>query len=192
MLNDTQFSTYVAYNLNLENNLLYDEYASVPTNVVLPEPKILLSCSPHVNFPASPESVMTPPSLYLPSAKDRDDDKDKDPFHSTEQEDDDQMNPFLLLADDQFHRTEAVIQTPKKSKTSTVVDIVTTVNPYEHQRILYLHSLCCVTTSKQCVPFEPHLLDYYSKVSRFFISRLERRHFGRIPGRILLQSTTQM
>lgn len=40
----------------------------------------------------------------------------------------------------------------------------TNLSPYEHQKILYLHSLCCVTTSKQCVPFEAHVAEYYSEV----------------------------
>lgn len=35
-------------------------------------------------------------------------------------------------------------------------------SPYNEQSIVYMHSLCCRTTSFHCLPFKIHLIDFYS------------------------------
>jgi len=39
-------------------------------------------------------------------------------------------------------------------------------SPYNEQSIVYMHSLCCRTTSFHCLPFKIHLIDFYSLVRR--------------------------
>lgn len=41
-------------------------------------------------------------------------------------------------------------------------------DPADHQHIVYLHSLCDSETTKQCIPYEMHLIEYYSEVKNKF------------------------
>lgn len=43
-----------------------------------------------------------------------------------------------------------------------------TNTPYDSQKLVYLHSLCCSTNGKHCVPFRIHVIDFYSRVCTFF------------------------
>ena len=56
------------------------------------------------------------------------------------------------------------------SVNSQYVDVSIMNSPYSHQQILYLHSLCCQSTQKQCLPYEINLIEYYSKVLFLLLS----------------------
>ena len=38
---------------------------------------------------------------------------------------------------------------------------------YSHQQIVFMHSLCCRSTSSHCMPFQIHMIDFYSEVCLF-------------------------
>lgn len=102
----------------------------------------LLSVSMNVSFPAA-KSSSPMPSLY-----------------STKEKLEQPKNPFVMIVQKQFGQTEDELKKPP----TTFKDIEITESPYDQQRIQYLYSLFYTgTPSKQCVPYQGYMIDYYSK-----------------------------
>lgn len=138
----------------LESRVLHDEYCSTPPIPSIAPP--LLSCSLNVKFPPATKQ----PDLRIPVPKDPD------------EEDDVEKDPFTVILEPQFKKTEENLyisgEEPPKRKV-TYTDVIVRQRIRDYQRFIYLHSLCCRTTAKQCVPYETLVIDYYSEVTRFLL-----------------------
>jgi hypothetical protein len=137
----------------LEVPLLFDQYCSILELQDRVTPQPLLSCSLFVSFPTS----STQTSSYA--------------VNSSSEE---VPTPVAIIAENQFERleSEALEEEEQQSEvTSEFIDVEPKNNLADHQNLLYLHSLCCRTSGKQCLPYEIFALDYYSIVSEYLLLR---------------------
>ena len=186
----TLFAIYAAYNLFLESHLLMDECASLSDNTSLHSTESIstsnnntisnnsntnniLSCSFDVNFPYGTSLALD----SLPSMYDEENDKYVNLF--TIMANYQFYDPNLLpLSDEKYGDKDYLIPTVNNYNNSISISSTDsidnskndnngfkniTIQPtfYDHQKILYLHSLCCNTTQQQCIPFEFNLIEYY-------------------------------
>src|SRR5690606_18796262 len=43
-------------------------------------------------------------------------------------------------------------------------DVIVGNNPYDHQQLLFQHTMCCTTTQQHCIQYEMNVIEYYSEV----------------------------
>jgi len=179
------FSTYIAYNLQLETCTLFDEFCTLPPQISDPSPdstdhtdsspkqKNLLSCTPEEIFPPNLRTQFTTSdSLELRIGNSNPSNQNTAfPYllPTSSESAEEESNPFALTATPQFITfveadSDGLIGSPYNDYDFQAVDVnVKSNNPLDQQRIIYQYSLCCTTTSKQCVAYGMHIIDFYSR-----------------------------
>eukprot|EP01117_Protostelium_nocturnum_P012281 TRINITY_DN451_c1_g2_i2.p1 TRINITY_DN451_c1_g2~~TRINITY_DN451_c1_g2_i2.p1 ORF type:complete len:1716 (+),score=603.02 TRINITY_DN451_c1_g2_i2:129-5276(+) len=149
-----QFAIYAAHNLYLEISVLIDQYCSIPKEPLKPEN--ILSCSISIDF----DKKKNENKLMKASKQETKMEKPKESIVKSEKKN----KLMVITAEHQFEKIREGNENGGRSPKPNVVieDVKLGNNIQDHQKLLYLHSLCSKTNG-QCMQHDPFVVDYYGE-----------------------------